>query len=248
MGRVVRRLDAILYPQYQNSWDNKLFREEILGTVDRSMTVLDLGAGAGVVAEMNFRGVVKKMCGVDPDPRVEQNPHLDEAKMGIGEAIPYPAETFDVVFADNVLEHLEQPVGVFQEIARVLKPGGRLLVKTPNRWHYVPLIATFTPHWFHELVSKLRGFAAEDTFPTRYRANSARALHRIARDAGLKVRRIKRIEGRPEYTRIAWPMYLCGWLYERAVNTLPGLSGFRVLLVAEFEKPVAAAVQQRKVA
>lgn len=248
MGKIVRKLDAILYPNHQNSWDNKLFREELLGVIDANKTVLDLGAGAGVVADMNFRGIAGHVCGVDPDPRVAENPYLDDARTGFGESIPYPANTFDVVFADNVLEHLEQPIDVFREISRVLKPGGKLLVKTPNRWHYVPIIATCTPHWFHEFISKLRGFAAEDTFPTRYRANSRSALRKIAAESGLTVSRVQLIEGRPEYLRIFWPMYLCGWLYERAVNLIPGLGGFRVLLVAELQKPATATQQKRQAA
>ena len=42
--------------------------------------VLDVGAGAGIVEEMHFRGDVARICGVDLYPRVEQNDKFDEGK------------------------------------------------------------------------------------------------------------------------------------------------------------------------
>ena len=62
------------------------------------------------------------------------------------------------------MEHLEDPETVFGEINRVLKPGGIFLFKTPNRRHYMPLIAQLTPYRFHQFINKLRGRDSEDTF------------------------------------------------------------------------------------
>ena len=50
---------------------------------------------------MNFKAHAKRVCGLDPDPRVVDNPYLHEAKVGLGERIPWPDGTFDVI-ADNV--------------------------------------------------------------------------------------------------------------------------------------------------
>ena len=76
--------------------------------------------------------------------------------------------TFDRVFADNVLEHLPDRLTVFREIARVLKPGGVFLFKTPNKTHDMPTLARLTPHRFHPFVNRIRGRAETDAFPTRY--------------------------------------------------------------------------------
>lgn len=51
---------------------------------------------------------------------------------------PYEAQKFDVVFASHVIEHLPEPAKALRECARVLKPGGILLVATPTK---PPLIA-----------------------------------------------------------------------------------------------------------
>ena len=119
----------------------------------------------------------------------------------------------------------------------MLKPGGQFLLKTPNRFHYVPLIASVTPHWFHRAFNRLRGRAAADTFPTLYRANTPRAVARIALQTGLRVNWVKLHEGRPEYLRFHVLPYIAGLVYERLVNRLPFLAAFRVLMIASLSRP-----------
>ncbi len=199
--------------------------------------ILDLGAGAGVVPEMDLRGHDRRVVGIDPELRVGRNPLLDGAAVGRGDELPFRDGCFDLVVADNVLEHLKAPERVFREVARVLAPGGAFLAKTPNRHHYVTVAARLTPHPFHRSFNRRRGRPCEDTYPTYYRANTIGQLRRHAVAADLVVERIERIEGRPEYLR-PWPLlYLLGWLYERSVHLVPGAAAFRLLLVAVFSKP-----------
>lgn len=146
MGSVVHWLDTKLYPDFQHRWDDQLFRKRILAHLGNGdLDVRDLGAGVGIVEAMDFRGRARRVCGVDPDPRVVDNPYFDEGRVGVGEAIPYPDASFRLVLADNVLEHLPDPAAVFAEVARVLRPGGLFLAKTLNKWHDVPLIARLVP-------------------------------------------------------------------------------------------------------
>jgi predicted RNA methylase len=78
MGNWTNWIDNNWYAAYAKNWDDSLFRERILAHIQPDSVVLDLGAGAGIVAQMNFRGLAKKVCGVDLDPRVVENPMLDE--------------------------------------------------------------------------------------------------------------------------------------------------------------------------
>jgi len=229
-------LDKKFYPLYQNNWDDKLFREYISSHLSSEAIILDVGAGAGIVKEMNFKGAVGKVCGVDLDPRVESNPYLDEGKVTDANSIPYNDNYFDLVFADNVMEHLDDPFTVFHEIHRVLKKDGLLLFKTPNRYHYMPFIARLTPHYVHQYVNNLRGRNATDTFPTLYRANTRKKSEIIASKTGFKVEGIHRIEGRPEYLRIFFLTYLIGLLYERLVNSSKLLAFLRVVMIVELRK------------
>jgi SAM-dependent methyltransferase len=236
MSGVISWLDEKLYPASENNWDDRLFRKRILAYLQPESVVLDLGAGAGIVAQMNFRGLPAQMCGVDLDPRVVDNPMLDEGRMASATGIPYEDNHFDVVFSDNVLEHIEEPLQVFREVARVLKPGGVFLFKTPNKYHYMPVIARLTPHVFHQYINRLRGRAEVDTFPTRYYANTRGDVIRLATEAELLVEQIELIEGRPEYMRMTWPSYLVGMVYERIVNASELFAMLRILLVGILRK------------
>lgn len=238
MGSWIQWIDKNWYSAFANNWDDSLFRERILAQIKPDYVILDLGAGAGIVAQMNFKGLAKRVCGVDLDPRVVDNPMLDDGKVSDAGGIPYGDSLFDVVFSDNVFEHLDNPLAVYKEVARVLKPGGVLLFKTPNKRHYMPTIARMTPHWFHQFINRLRGRAEVDTFPTRYLTNTKGDVARLAAEAGLSVESVELIEGRPEYLRMTWPTYLVGAIYERIVNSTTLLAPFRILLVGTLRKNI----------
>ncbi len=240
MSRLTRWLDERAYPSLGDDWDATLFREIVLSRMATARTVLDLGAGAGIIPQLNLRGLGPRICGVDPDPRVLENPFVDEARIGRAEAIPYQDASFDLVVSFDVLEHLPAPRRALGEAFRVLRPGGALLVKTPNRFHYAPALARLTPHVVHRKVNVWRGRREENTFPTLFRANSAGTLRRLAAAIGFEVEEIHRIEGRPEYLRWTTPTYLVGIAYERVVNATELLAPFRVVLVAAMRKPKTA--------
>lgn len=236
MGRVTNWLDRTFYPNDHRNWDDSLFRERIIAALPSASAILDLGAGAGIVTQMNFRGMVPRVCGIDLDPRVVDNPFLDEGLVSDGASIPYGDSTFDLVFSDNVLEHLEFPETVFAEVSRVLRPGGVFLFKTPNKFHYMPLIASMTPTSFHRLVNKWRGRAEVDIFPTQYRANCVRDIERLAARTHFTPHKLELIEGRPEYLRFSAPTYIIGAIYQRLVTRLSVFKHFRILLIGTLKK------------
>jgi SAM-dependent methyltransferase len=236
LTRWVEQLDRRLYPEHGRGWDDRLLRERVLRVLRPTHRLLDLGAGAGIVEAMHFRGLCAEVSGIDLDERVLTNPHLDAAEVASADHLPYPDASFDLVVCDNVLEHLDHPEIVLREVARVLRPGGSFLAKTPNRNHYMPAIARATPHAFHQFYNRLRGRASADTFPTLYRANTRAAIERLARDAGLLVEAIDFVEGRPEYLRLTVPTYLAGYLYERIVNSSPLLERFRIVMYVHLRK------------
>ena len=230
-------MDQKFYSNYEDRWDDILFKHQVERLIDPTRHLMDLGAGSGNNPHMNFRGKVAKVVGIDPHPSVTQNPFLDDARMVKGDVIPYDNAMFDIVIAANTLEHVNHPGRVFGEVNRVLKPGGIFLVKTPNRYHYVPLISRVTPFSFHRFYNKLRGLDEDDVFPTRYRANDPKTLYNLGRVSGFEVTSMNLYEGRPEYLRLFWPTYLCGLLFERLVNGFECLSIFRIVIIAEFRKP-----------
>ena len=239
MSSLTRWMDTKLYPQHGNNWDDEYFRCRLLKFINTGTRCLDFGAGRGNVKQMNFKGISGFVAGVDPEPAVFENPHLDDSALldlrtGV---IPYPDSSFDVVFADNVMEHVVEPTAMLSEIRRVLKPGGRFLAKTPNKWHYMPIIARLTPTRFHRFYNRLRGREAVDTFPTQYRCNTETDVCRHAVAAGLTLERVQFIEGRPEYLRLFAITYIFGFLFERIVNSTRLLGSIRCVMVYEMTRP-----------
>jgi SAM-dependent methyltransferase len=105
------------------------------------LTVLDAGSGEGYGAAILAERAVA-VTGVDLDPTVIQHAaesypraHFEAADLG---ALPFPAESFDAVVSFQVVEHMQSPRDYASECARVLKPGGLLIVSTPNRLTFSP--------------------------------------------------------------------------------------------------------------
>lgn len=102
--------------------------------------VLDVGCGTGTLAleaarRVGHTGIV---CGVDPGTQqitrarakaVRHNIPV-EFQVGVIEQLPFPDQTFDVVFSTLMMHHLPTPLKRqgLAEIARVLKPGGQLVI------------------------------------------------------------------------------------------------------------------------
>lgn len=231
MSRIIEYLDKKFYPEYQNNWDDKLFREYILEVIKPHHRVLDIGAGAGIVEQMNFKGMASSIVGIDLDKRVLENPWVDEAHHGDASDTPFSDNEFDIIICDNVLEHIAEPDAFIKEVSRILKPGGLFMGKTPNKYHYMPCIARFTPLWFHKFYNNLRGRDAEDTFPTTYLLNTKKDVSTYASHHQLKVENTYLIEGRPEYLRISAITYLFGILYERIISNIPFLKQFSILFI-----------------
>lgn len=229
---MVQFLDRFLYPNFKSSIT--AFAELVGKKTSKSSWVLDYGAGSGVLPQLNYKGKVAFIAGVDPDEIIKTNANLDEAKIINPPTyrIPYPDNTFDFVFSHSVLEHIENPESTFLEINRVLKPGGSFIGKTPNLWHYVPLFASLTPTSFHEYFGKkVFSREPEDTYPTIYKCNTKRKVQKIASNTNFKVDCIDTWEPRPDYLRFFSLFYIIGFLYERIVNSTKYLGQFRSVLV-----------------
>src|SRR5262249_62387141 len=101
--------------------------------------------------------------------------------------LPFAADSFDLVTANMVVEHLDKPEQQIREIYRVLAPGGRLIFHTPNKFGYSTLRARLIPEAIKDkLVYFLQRRAAEDGFPAFYLAHPRADIPRPAE--GLRLR------------------------------------------------------------
>jgi SAM-dependent methyltransferase len=161
---------------------------------------------------------------------------LDQGVVANVYDLPFESNRFDVAFAIYVLEHVDNPERIVREIHRVLRPGGRFFALTPNRYHYVSLMAAHTPTRFHRWYNQRRGRSEDDTFPTHYRMNSRGALRRQFGTAGFDPLCLSTIEVQPNYLTFCTPAFLLGAAYERLVNSTKWLSFCRVNIIGVFRK------------
>lgn len=199
------------------------------------MRVLDAGCGGNRVCSCAALQEGMYIVGVDKDPGVQANLFCNETLVCDLSDLPLDDASFDLIHCRWVIEHIENPLGVFHEFARVLKQGGQLLVLTPNIFHYSTIAARLTPHWFHRWWR--RGGEGEP-FSTYYRANHPYKLRSLCTKAGLRVKRLELIEGPPHYLTRYWPAFLCGAVYERIVNSTRLFSRMRQCILLEADIPI----------
>src|SRR6266850_5551648 len=99
----------------------------------RGKTLLEVGCHAGVLLD-RFRGQGWSVSGVEPDGRAANfaRSHYGlDVKASTLEDAGYDPATFDAVVMLHVIEHLDDPAATVQAIARVLRPGGILVIETP---------------------------------------------------------------------------------------------------------------------
>jgi ubiquinone/menaquinone biosynthesis C-methylase UbiE len=93
---------------------------------------LDVGTGAGALA-LALAPLVREVVGLDPVPELlalarERAAPNSEFVEGDGTALPFPDGRFDLAGTHRTLHHVERPDRIVAELARVTRPGGRVLV------------------------------------------------------------------------------------------------------------------------
>jgi SAM-dependent methyltransferase len=122
--------------------------------------------------------------------------------------LPLPDNSFDLVTCGMVLEHLPDPHRSLDELSRVLKPGGALILHTPNLWGYVTLAAIAAkvlPQQFRRrLIASVTGRREDDIFLTYYRCNTVRGLGKALQRSRLSVHHIQHAAAGPSFRRWGW--------------------------------------------
>ncbi len=152
--------------------------------------LLEIGSGSGVaLARMQALGW--EVEGVEVDPGGVQAAQARGVKIHQGDIFKpgFADATFDAVTSTHVFEHLYDPVAVFRECERILKPGGILVILTPN-------VESVGHDWYGPAWVGLDA-------PRHLNLFSRDALKRAAEAAGFKIRVLD------STVRIAW---VCGAL------------------------------------
>jgi ubiquinone/menaquinone biosynthesis C-methylase UbiE len=136
---------------------------------DKLGNVVDVGCGPGVMVEaVRQRGGTFQ--GIDLSPEMvreatENFGNLPDVSFQVGniESLDLPDATFDQVICMAVIEYLKSPDRALAEMARVLRPGGIVIITIPKRMHIDRLtIAATTPM---RLLGRALGIGSADTLP-----------------------------------------------------------------------------------
>ncbi len=116
--------------------------------------VLDVGAGVGQYRPLFAHCEYKAQDFAQEPGTIDKYTRLDYVSDIT--AIPVEDGSFDVVLCTEVLEHVPEPIKAVQEMARILRPGGRLLLSAPlgsllhqEPYHYY---GGYTPHWYRKYL------------------------------------------------------------------------------------------------
>jgi SAM-dependent methyltransferase len=156
----------------------------LLAAMPQRPVIVDFGAGRGAQFDvaapmhrqlMDLRGHAESVIGVDVDKAVLNNPFVTRAHVvSPGVRLPVEDSSVDLVIADHVFEHLTEPSRVATELTRILRDGGWICARTPNKWGYIAVGARLVPNRLHSRL--LRSIQptreSQDVFPTEYRLNT----------------------------------------------------------------------------
>jgi ubiquinone/menaquinone biosynthesis C-methylase UbiE len=226
-----------VYQRLSPGWKESLVRYcEVISAHTRPETrILDIGCGhANFLAAVYAR--TPHTYGIDPDAEaLKKNTIIHHTVVGMAEHLPFADDSFDLIVAAWVFEHVEHPEQVCQEIYRALKPGGRFIFLTPNSWNYNVWMIRLVPHCFHEFFTRrLYQRQEHDTFRVRYKINSPRKIARQLVPLGFKEEQVM-LNGDPSYISFNTVLFSFARLLERLYDTRL-LQQARVHIIGVYQK------------
>jgi len=227
------------YARRKPGWQHSLFvfRELVDRHTAPGARILDIGCGHADFLQPIY-AKTPHVTGCDPDAgALRLNTTIANRIAGLADDLPFADGQFDAAVLVFVLEHLERPDRAFREIHRVLKPGGKVIFLTPNAWNYNTWVIRATPHRLRDwLARRLHGRQAGDTYPVRYRVNTARRIEQVLTPIGF-CRAELILHGDPTYLGVNRPLFTVACAIERLLDW-PALQSARVHILAAYEKAI----------
>jgi SAM-dependent methyltransferase len=218
------------------------FEEYLRARAAGAQAWLDIGCGHQLLSEWRFDAEkamlegVPLVVGIDYDfDSLLKHRSIHNVARADARRLPFPDRSFDLVTANMVVEHLDDPATQFAEIGRVLRPGGRFTFHTPNAGSYIVAGARiFSDSAKKRLARVLEGREEGDVFPTHYLANRLDDIRRVAATAGLEVEAVDFVSTVPVTTNFP-PIALFELLFLRVLQR-PSMAGYRSNIICTLRR------------
>src|SRR6059036_273614 len=191
--KVTCRLQRRILPHLR--WNQEIWGETIRQYLTRPVHWLDAGCGRRLLGkdleplENELVSLAQIVVGVDLDfPHLRKHVNISRRVCASLDSLPFSDASFDLITCNMVVEHLPAPFTTFQEMSRVLAPGGTLMVHTPNTRNYLVFANILAKKLLPRcMVLKLvPDRALDDIYPTYYRANNARVLRDLGESVNVR--------------------------------------------------------------
>lgn len=133
-----------------------------------SLRVLDLGCGSGRITK-KIKNLGYEVTGLDFSSEAvakAQSKGIDAKQANLDEGIAEPENSFDVVWAGDIVEHVFDPIGLLKNSYRVLKPSGIMLITIPSDVGLVSRMKMLFGISHQEGMYRKSGFYKHHTFFT----------------------------------------------------------------------------------
>jgi len=188
------KLEKLIVPELRSSQTH--YRDKLFSVLPATgFSWLDLGCGHQVFGDWMMSDqeqLVRRTglaVGIDLDlPALKAHKGLHAKIYGNLTQIPLKDESFELITANMVVEHLNQPAAVFRQVHRLLKPDGIFVFHTTNERNPLLRIAAKVPQGLkNRIIYLLEHRKAEDVFPTQYLANRPDQIAALAGATGFEI-------------------------------------------------------------
>lgn len=214
----------------------RTFERLVEASLKPEFTLLDAGCGYTAPVLAKYRGKAARLIGIDvvrfdtPIDGIELY-QRDLANTGL------PDESVDVVMCRSVMEHIADPLAVYREMHRILRPGGSLIFLTGNLWDYSAIIARIVPNRFHPwIVARTEGRDERDVFPVEYKTNSRGQVDELCRGSGFTVDSFTYLGQYPSYFLFNGALFLIATAYEKLISRFESLRFLRGWILVKLRK------------
>jgi SAM-dependent methyltransferase len=180
----------------------------------KSKLVVDVSAGSGYVANL-WHNAGAKVDAYDLYPELLQSKALKCSKIDLNEKLPIQSNYADFVLLMETIDHIPNQYLLLQELSRILKPNGKLIITKPNNSNIIGRLANLwleseRSDMFLPNEKSVIGYDTERVYLGRIFLCGFQKLRTLAGIAGLKIEKI--YPNQKSVSSILW-FILVGWFF-----------------------------------